>query len=94
MQNSPTIKHLDELEVRRFLQSVKVMEAIETAFRDRFPALTLIPRVHCPLAHGVLLIMSCYDPSRPVLGMKLVTVRNHLSTLQDRVNATYLLLDP
>jgi ornithine cyclodeaminase/alanine dehydrogenase-like protein (mu-crystallin family) len=93
MQDVPGITRLSENEVRALLRPLEVIEAIEDAFRYRFPAVTMPPRLHIPLAQGVLLIMSCYDPSRPALGMKLVTVRNHPSIQQDRVQATYLLLD-
>ncbi len=94
MPNVPGTPRLSEHEVRSLLQPIKVIEAVENAFRDRFPAVTIAPRLHIPLAHGVLLIMSCYDPSRAALGIKLVTVRSHPAPLQDRVHATYLLLDP
>jgi len=61
---------------------------------NRLPTVTIAPRQHLPLAHGVLLIMSCYDPSRPALGVKFATVRTHAAPPEARVHATYLLLDP
>jgi ornithine cyclodeaminase/alanine dehydrogenase-like protein (mu-crystallin family) len=91
--------HLTESDVRRLLRPAHVIEAIEAAFRDRLPTVTIAPRTHLPLPHGVLLIMSCYDPSRPSLGIKFATVRSRSEPLQpdqlqDRVHASYLLLDP
>ena len=94
MENTPYATHLSEPEVRHRLRPADVIEALESAFRDRLPAVTIAPRLHLPLAHGVLLIMSCYDPSRPALGVKFATVHSHPAPLQDRVHATYLLLDP
>ena len=85
---------LSETEVRQLLQPVDVIAAIENAFRDRLPTVTIAPRLHIPLPHAVLLIMSCYDSFRPALGVKFATVRGHTAPRQDRVHATYLLLDP
>ena len=93
MQNIDPHARFSEGDVRRRLDPVQVIDAIETAFRDRFAAVTIAPRSHIPTAAGVLLVMSCYDPSRPSLGIKLVTVRSHCAPGQDRVHATYLLLD-
>jgi ornithine cyclodeaminase/alanine dehydrogenase-like protein (mu-crystallin family) len=94
MQHNSAVTHLSEDEVRRRLRPAEVIAAVEDAFRARFPNVTIAPRVHIPLAHGVLLIMSCYDPSRPALGVKFATVRSHPTPHQDRVHANYLLLDP
>jgi ornithine cyclodeaminase/alanine dehydrogenase-like protein (mu-crystallin family) len=38
--------------------------------------------------------MSCFDRSRRALGMKLVTVQDNPARPEDRIQATYLLLDP
>lgn len=94
MQDVPGITRLSENEVHDLLRPLEVIDAIEDAFRHRFPTVTIAPRLHIPLVQGVLLIMSCYDPSRPAFGMKLVTVRSRPAIQQDRVQATYLLLDP
>ena len=94
MENPPAAPRLSEIEVRRLLQPVDVIGAIESAFRDRLPSATIAPRLHLPLAHGVLLIMSCYDPCHTALGVKFATVRTHPAPLEERVHATYLLLDP
>jgi len=94
MPETSVITHLSEDEVRRRLRPAEVIDAIEKAFRNRLPTVTIAPRQHLPLAHGVLLIMSCYDPSRPALGVKFATVRTHAAPPEARVHATYLLLDP
>jgi len=88
------ITRLNESEVSGLLRPAALIVRIEAAFRDRFPAVTLPTRQHLATLGGVLLIMSCYDPSQPALGIKLVTVRDHPTANQDRVQATFLLLDP
>lgn len=94
MKKTASVARFSEAEVRQFLRPTRVIEAIESAFRDRLPAVTIAPRLQIPLAHGVLLIMSCYDPSRPAFGVKFATVRSHPAPLEERVRANYLLLDP
>jgi ornithine cyclodeaminase/alanine dehydrogenase-like protein (mu-crystallin family) len=102
--------HLTEADVRRLLDPSQLVTAIESAFRDRYPSISLPPRTQAELAHGIFLAMSCYDGAANTLGMKLVLVqdraRNRLESqrhdpafgsaaLSDgRVQATYLLLDP
>jgi ornithine cyclodeaminase/alanine dehydrogenase-like protein (mu-crystallin family) len=100
--------HLTEADVRRLLDPVQLCAALESAFRDRYPSISLPPRTHVELAHGVFLAMSCYDRAASTLGMKLVLVRdqpqNHIggqrqdsagaAPIDGRVQATYLLLDP
>jgi ornithine cyclodeaminase/alanine dehydrogenase-like protein (mu-crystallin family) len=89
---------LSESEVRRLLDPVQLISAIESAFRDRFPTITIPDRTIAQLPHGIFLAMSCYDPTTPALGMKLVMLHNQspsqsgLST--GRVQATYFLLNP
>jgi ornithine cyclodeaminase/alanine dehydrogenase-like protein (mu-crystallin family) len=82
-----------ESDVRRLLDSAQLIVAIEAAFRDRYPSIEISPRPLLQLSNGVFLTMSCYDPSVPALGMKLVTVRKNPGTAGG-VSATYLLLDP
>ena len=94
MENNHAAPQFSETDVRSLLQPADVIAAVEDAFRQRLPTVTIAPRLHIPLAHGVLLVMSCYDSSRPALGVKLATVRSHPAPQQDRVHATYLLLDP
>lgn len=79
---------LSEADVRRLLHPLAVIAAIEGAFRDRFPAVVVAPRQHISIAGGVFLVMSCYDPSRPSLGIKLAAVRTHPAPSQSRVLAT------
>jgi len=87
-------RRLTEDDVRRALDPALVLAAIESAFRDRFPAITLSPRPVLQLRSGVFLAMSCYDASTHALGSKLVTVRNNPAPGEDAVHATYLLFDP
>jgi len=68
--------HLSEADVRRLLDPVQLCAALEAAFRDRYPSISLPPRTHAELAHGIFLAMSCYDRSAGTLGMKLVLVRD------------------
>lgn len=91
--------HLCEADVRRLLDPAPLISAIEGAFRDRYPSISLPPRTHAELAQGIFLAMSCYDGAAGTLGMKLVLVRDHAQEKQadlteGRIQATYLLLDP
>jgi ornithine cyclodeaminase/alanine dehydrogenase-like protein (mu-crystallin family) len=97
--------HLTEADVRRRLDPLQLCAALESAFRDRYPSISLPPRTHAELAHGIFLAMSCYDGAASTLGMKLVLVRDHAQAhttnpdsaaalTEGRVQATYLLLDP
>jgi ornithine cyclodeaminase len=98
--------HLTEVDVRQLLDPAQLVAALESAFRDRYPSISLPPRTHAELAHGIFLAMSCYDGSSGALGMKLVLVRdqaknhrghsadNNAARADGRVQATYLLLDP
>jgi ornithine cyclodeaminase/alanine dehydrogenase-like protein (mu-crystallin family) len=87
------IRSLSEDDVRR-LTFPDVIKAIDAAFRHRYPHCVIPARVHIPTVDGVFLMMSCYDPAQNTLGMKLVTVRDNPQCPEDRVEATYLLLDP
>jgi alanine dehydrogenase len=82
-----------EDDVRR-LDPLDVIAAIETAFRDRYARAVIPVRTQIAINDGILLIMPCYDPTQNALGMKLVTVLNHPARPLDRIQATYLLLDP
>jgi ornithine cyclodeaminase/alanine dehydrogenase-like protein (mu-crystallin family) len=55
--------YLTEADVRRLLDPRELCAAIESAFRDRYPSISLPPRTHVELAHGIFLAMSCYDGS-------------------------------
>ncbi len=87
------IPQLTEADVRRHLDPARVLQAIESAFRDRYPSITIPARTHVQLANGTFLAMACYDPSCHALGTKLVTVRRHPAPGEPSVQATYLLLD-
>jgi ornithine cyclodeaminase/alanine dehydrogenase-like protein (mu-crystallin family) len=82
-----------EADVRRHLDPTRVLAAIESAFRDRYPSVTIPARTHVPLANGIFLAMPCYDPSCHALGTKLVTVRRDPAPGEPSVQATYILLD-
>jgi ornithine cyclodeaminase len=98
--------HLTEADVHRLLDPLQLCAALESAFRDRYPSISLPQRTHAELAHGIFLAMSCYDGAARTLGMKLVLVRDHAppqdavhppaaaALTEGRVQATYLLLDP
>jgi ornithine cyclodeaminase/alanine dehydrogenase-like protein (mu-crystallin family) len=85
---------MDEAEVRRRLDPILVIAAIESAFRERYPSMTIPVRTHMNIAGGTFLVMSCYDTVRHALGMKLVTVRDNPARPEDRIQATYMLIDP
>jgi ornithine cyclodeaminase/alanine dehydrogenase-like protein (mu-crystallin family) len=98
--------HLTEADVCQLLNPAHLCAAIESAFRDRYPSISLPQRTHAELAHGIFLAMSCYDRAAGTLGMKLVLVRDQAqhrpadrshdspALTEGRVQATYLLLDP
>ncbi|MGC1449545.1 MAG: ornithine cyclodeaminase family protein [Candidatus Sulfotelmatobacter sp.] len=101
--------HLTESDVRRLLDPLQLLASIESAFRDRYPSISLPQRTQAELAHGIFLTMSCYDGATDTLGMKLVLVRDKaqngssrspraaeqsVASADGRVQATYLLLDP
>jgi ornithine cyclodeaminase/alanine dehydrogenase-like protein (mu-crystallin family) len=92
---------LTEADVRRLLSPAELIAALEAAFRDRYPFITIPQRNQVQLAHGTFLVMSCYDAASGALGMKLVLVRDQAQEQKGdalltagRVQATYLLLDP
>ncbi|HME34679.1 MAG TPA: hypothetical protein VKF84_05535 [Candidatus Sulfotelmatobacter sp.] len=68
--------HLSEAQVRRLLDPGQLCAALEAAFRDRYPSISLPPRTHAELAHGIFLAMACYDGAADTLGMKLTLVRD------------------
>jgi len=75
--------YLTEADVRRLLDPRALCAAIESAFRDRYPSLSLPPRTHVELAHGIFLVMSCYDGTTDTLGMKLILFRDRNFRDQD-----------
>jgi ornithine cyclodeaminase/alanine dehydrogenase-like protein (mu-crystallin family) len=88
------VQLLTEDDVRQRLEPERVVAAIEAAFRDRYPTTVIPARSHLQLAEGIFLIMPCYDRAGHGLGMKLVTVQDKPQRPDDRVQATYLLLEP
>jgi alanine dehydrogenase len=87
-------QNLAENDVLRSLHGPDLIARIEDAFRNRFPRVVIAPRQHMKVSGGTFLIMSCFDPMQPALGMKLITVREHPAAGEDRDHATYLLLNP
>jgi len=85
---------MTEAEVLARLDPGRLIEAIETAFRDRYPSAIIPPRTVVPVGDDVFLSMTCADPAADLLGLKLVVVRGNPPAGEDRVEATYLLLDP
>jgi ornithine cyclodeaminase len=99
---------LSEADVRERLDPSQLIEAIEAAFRNRYPNVTVPERPNAALGHGSFLAMSCYDRDRHALGIKLIMVRDKpvrdepvrdhahpgALTADGRVHASYLLLDP
>jgi ornithine cyclodeaminase/alanine dehydrogenase-like protein (mu-crystallin family) len=85
---------LTEEDVRKRLDPDRVIAAIESAFRDRYPSTVIPARSHLQMTGGILLVMPCYDGAGHALGMKLVVVQEKPERSEDRIQATYLLLDP
>jgi alanine dehydrogenase len=86
--------HLTEEQIRRRLDPMRVIAAIEAAFRDRHTSITIPHRTHIPMENGTFLIMPCYDGHGANLGMKFVTVLNKPRLGEGRIRATYMLFDP
>jgi ornithine cyclodeaminase/alanine dehydrogenase-like protein (mu-crystallin family) len=84
---------LTEDDVRQRLDPARVIHAIESAFRERYLSTVIPTRTHVNLAEGVFLIMPCYDRAGRALGMKLVIVQGKPARPEDRIQATYMLLD-
>ena len=85
---------LTEDEVRERLDPDRVIAAIESAFRDRYPSTVIPARSNLQMSGGIFLAMPCYDGAGHALGMKLVVVQEKPQRSEDRIQATYLLLDP
>ncbi|MBZ5719075.1 MAG: ornithine cyclodeaminase family protein [Acidobacteriia bacterium] len=84
---------LSEAEIRHRLDPLRVINAIESAFRDLYPNVVIPLRTHLETDAGVFLIMPCYDRAGHALGMKLVMVQSRPARPEDRIQATYLLLE-
>jgi ornithine cyclodeaminase len=85
---------LTEADVRNRLDPLQVIAAIESAFRDRYPDVVIPARTHLEISDGIFLMMPCHDRRGRALGIKLVVVQSHAARAEDRIQATYLLLDP
>jgi ornithine cyclodeaminase/alanine dehydrogenase-like protein (mu-crystallin family) len=80
-------------EVKAKLDPERLITALEVAFRTRYPE-TLIPvRTQMKVAGGIFLMMPCYDRRGRGLGMKLVMVVDNPATPDQKLHATYLVLD-
>ncbi len=88
------LKSVSESDVKAALDPVRVIAAIEEAFRTRYPTTLMPVRTQMRLAHGVFLVMPCYDQQGSALGMKLVMVCDSRSATDEKLHATYLVLDP
>jgi alanine dehydrogenase len=88
------VKTFTEEEVRTRLDAARLLAAIEEAFRGRYPHALIPLRTQMRLAEGVFLIMPCYDRQDRALGMKLITVLDNPPTPEQKIQATYLVLDP
>jgi alanine dehydrogenase len=85
---------LTEDEVRERLDPDRVIAAIESAFRHRYHSTVIPVRSNVQMSGGIFLAMPCYDGAGHALGMKLVVVQENPKRSEDRIQATYLLLDP
>lgn len=87
---------LSDEQVKKLLVPRKAIAAIEEAFRRDYRSSVQMPirtHLHIP-STGVLLTMPCYDSALPGLGIKLVSVREGAVQDTQRIQATYVLLDP
>ena len=84
---------LTEADVHRLLDPGALILAIEEAFRFRYPSTVMPTRTQMKLQDGVFLIMPCYDRAGRGLGMKLVKFNESPRLAEDRIQATYILLD-
>jgi ornithine cyclodeaminase/alanine dehydrogenase-like protein (mu-crystallin family) len=89
-----TMQVLTEDDVRKRLHPDRVIAAIESAFRDRYLSTVIPVRPDLRMAQGIFQTMPCYDRAGNVLGLKLVVVQESPKRPEDRIQATYLLLDP
>lgn len=86
---------LSENDVKRLLDPLAAIAAIESAFRRNYRATAQMPpRQHIPLPQGgVFLVMPCSDSAVPGTGVKLVTVLDSPPPGVDRIQAQYCLFD-
>ena len=86
---------LSEHDAKTLIDPIKLVYAIETAFQKDYRATSLIPaRLQMEIrSQGALLLMPCEDVAMPAIGFKLVFVSDHPAGTNERVQATYFLLD-
>jgi ornithine cyclodeaminase/alanine dehydrogenase-like protein (mu-crystallin family) len=83
-----------EDDVRQRLNPDRVIAAIESAFRDRYLSTDIPVRPDLQMVGGIFQTMPCYDRAGNALGLKLVVVQENPRRPEDRIQATYMLLDP
>jgi ornithine cyclodeaminase/alanine dehydrogenase-like protein (mu-crystallin family) len=84
---------LTEADVHRLLDARSLIPAMEEAFRSRYPSTLMPTRTQMNVGDGVFLIMPCYDSIGRGLGMKMVKFNENPTAAEERVQATYILLD-
>jgi len=84
------VQSFTEAQVVELLDPAQLVDALEAAFRDRFPNVVLPDRTHLKTQEGLFLTMSCYDPPTNSLGTKFISVCEGGTP---PVQATYLLFD-
>jgi alanine dehydrogenase len=84
---------LTEADVHRLLDPRSLIPAIEEAFRSRYPSTLMPTRTQMKVGDGVFLIMPCYDRIGHGLGMKMVKFNESPTVAEERVQATYILLE-
>lgn len=84
---------LTEADVHRLLDPGALIPAIEEAFRSRYPLTVMPTRTQIKVDDGIFLIMPCYDRAGRGLGMKLVKFNETPRLAEDRIQATYILLE-
>ncbi|MBA3912573.1 MAG: ornithine cyclodeaminase family protein [Acidobacteriales bacterium] len=94
MEKLAETPYLSEAQVRERLDAMKVIAAVEDGFRTRWPHIVMPQRTHVNTGDGVFLNMPAYDRSHNILGMKMLFVRDHPPRPEERLRATYMLLDP
>lgn len=92
-RQAPKTSYTEE-EVRKRLNPPALIAALEKVFRERYPTVVMPARTCVKSVASVLLSMLCYDPSIDALGMKIVRVLDGTSGPSERVQATFILLDP
>jgi ornithine cyclodeaminase/alanine dehydrogenase-like protein (mu-crystallin family) len=88
------MEEISGAEVRQLLKPEQVVDAIEDAFRRRYPHTVMPQRQHIEVENGIFLIMPCYDSEGRGLGMKLIMVSEKKPFPEGKIHASYLLLDP